>query len=52
MLINPIKIIEKRNFKRKLFPVHQQIKINKLNILNNTSYKNNNKDFIPSIQED
>ena len=52
MLINPIKIIEKRNFKRKLFPVHPQVKINKLNILNNTSYKNNNKDFIPSIQED
>ena len=48
MLINPIKIIEKRNFKRKLFPV----KLNKLNILNNTSYKNNNKDFVPSIQED
>ena len=52
MLINPIKIIEKRNFKRKLFPVHPQVKLNKLNILNNTSYKNNNKDFGPSIQED
>ena len=45
ILINPIKIIEKRNFKRKLFPVHPQVKLNKLNILNNTSYKNNNKDL-------
>ena len=50
MLINPIKIIEKRNFKRKLFPVHPQVKLNKLNIMNNTSYKNNNKDIVPSLQ--
>ena len=46
ILINPIKIIEKRNFKRKLFPIHPQVKLNKLSILNNTSYKNNtNKDL-------
>ena len=45
ILINPIKIIEKRNFKRKLFPVHPQVKLNKLNILNNTSYKNNKKEL-------
>ena len=47
MLINPIKIIEKRNFKRKLFPVHPQVKLNKLKALNKTSYKNNDKDFSP-----
>ena len=56
ILINPIKIIEKKNFKRKLFPVHPQVKLNKLNILNNTSYKNNHnsntKDYGSSIQED
>ena len=56
ILINPIKIIEKKNFKRKLFPVHPQVKLNKLNILNNTSYKNshntNTKDYGSSIQED
>ena len=45
MLINPIKIIEKKNFKRKLFPVHPQVKLNKLNLLNDSSYKNNNKDL-------
>ena len=52
ILINPIKIVEKRNFKKKLFPIHSQVKLNKLNILNNTSYKNNNKDFGTSIHED
>ena len=52
ILINPIKIIEKRNFKRKLFQAHPQVKINKLNKLNNTSYKNTNKDLIPSIQDE
>ena len=50
MLINPIKIIEKKNFKRKLFPLRPQVKLNKLNIMNNTSYKNNNKDCVTSIQ--
>ena len=52
ILINPIKIIEKRNFKRKLFQANPQVKLNILNKLNNTSYKNNNKDLNPSIQED
>ena len=52
MLINPIKIVEKRNFKRKLFPMHPQVKLNKLNALNNTSYKNNNKDFGALIHEE
>ena len=51
MLINPIKIIEKKNFKRKLFPLRTQVKLNKLNILNNTSYKNNNKEYVTSIQK-
>ena len=51
MLINPIKIIEKKNFKRKLFPVHPQVKLNKLNLLNDSSYKNNNKDLRPSIHD-
>jgi hypothetical protein len=51
MLINPIKIIEKKNFKRKLFPVHPQVKLNKLNLLNDSSYKNNNKDLRPSIND-
>ena len=51
ILINPIKIIEKRNFKRKLFPVHPQVKLNKLNIMSNTSYKNNNKEIVPSLQD-
>ena len=52
ILINPIKIIEKRNFKRKLFQGHPQVKLNILNKLNNTSYKNNNKDLNPSIQDE
>ena len=52
ILINPIKIIEKRNFKRKLFQANPQVKLNILNKLNNTSYKNNNKDLVPSIQEE
>ena len=51
MLINPIKIIEKKNFKRKLFPVHPQVKLNKLNLLNDSSYKNNNKDLRQSIND-
>ena len=51
MLINPIKIIEKKNFKRKLFPLRPQVKLNRLNILNNTSYKNNNKEYVTSIQK-
>ena len=51
MLINPIKIIEKKNFKRKLFPLRPQVKLNKLNILNNTSYKNNNKEYVTSVQK-
>ena len=46
ILINPIKIIEKKNFKRKLFPIHPQVKLNKLNLLNNSSFKNN-KDYEP-----
>ena len=54
MLINPIKIIEKKNFKRKLFPVHPQVKLSKLNLMNNTTYKNNNntKDYVSSVQDD
>ena len=54
ILINPIKIIEKKNFKRKLFPVHPQVKLNKLNIMNNTTYKNNNntKEYGSSLQEE
>ena len=54
MLINPIKIIEKKNFKRKLFPVHPQVKLNKLNIMNNTTYKNNNnkKEYGSSLQDE
>ena len=45
MLINPIKIVEKKNFKRKLFPVHAHIKLNKLNLLNNISNKNVNHEI-------
>ena len=44
MLINPIKIVEKKSFKRKLFPVHPHIKLNKLNLLNNISNKNVNQE--------
>ena len=49
MLINPIKIVEKKNFKRKLFPVHAHIKLNKLNLLNNISNKNVNHEMIKFI---
>ena len=49
MLINPIKIVEKKNFKRKLFPVQAHIKLNKLNLLNNISNKNTNKDIEISV---
>ena len=45
MLINPIKIVEKKSFKRKLFPVHAHIKLNKLNLLNNISNKNTNQEI-------
>ena len=45
MLINPIKIVEKKSFKRKLFPVHTHIKLNKLNLLNNISNKDTNQDI-------
>ena len=45
MLINPIKIVEKKNFKKKLFPVHAHIKLNKLNLLNNISNKNVNHEI-------
>ena len=46
MLINPIKIVEKKSFKRKLFPVHAHIKLNKLNLLNNISNKNTNQKIL------
>ena len=45
MLINPIKIVEKKSFKRKLFPVHAHIKLNRLNLLNNISNKNTNHEI-------
>ena len=49
MLINPIKIVEKKNFKRKLFPVQAHIKLNKLNLLNNISNKNTNHEIEISV---
>ena len=49
MLINPIKIVEKKSFKRKLFPVHPHIKLNKLNLLNNVSNKNTNQGIEISV---
>ena len=39
MLINPIKIIEKKDNKIKLNPINSQIRINKLNDINNNAYK-------------
>ena len=45
MLINPIKIVEKKSFKKKLFPVHAHIKLNRLNLLNNISNKNTNQEI-------
>ena len=39
MLINPIKIIEKKDSKVKLTPISSQIRINKLNDINNNAYK-------------
>ena len=45
MLINPIKIVEKKNFKRKLLPVHPHIKLNKLNLLNNMINKTTNQEI-------
>lgn len=51
ILINPIKIIEKKNFKRKLYPVHPQVKLNKLILLNNSLYKRNNNDESHSIHD-
>ena len=52
MLINPIKIVEKKNFKRKIFPVHAHIKLNKLNLLNNISNKNPNQEIEISVPND
>ena len=39
MLINPIKIIEKKDSKIKLNPINSQIRIIKLNDINNNAYK-------------
>ena len=39
MLINPIKIIEKKDNKIKLNPINSQIRITKLNDINNNAYK-------------
>ena len=39
ILINPIKIIEKKDNKIKLNPINSQIRINKLNDINNNAYK-------------
>ena len=39
MLINPIKIIEKKESKIKLNPINSQIRITKLNDINNNAYK-------------
>ena len=39
LLINPIKIIEKKDNKIKLNPINSQIRINKLNDINNNAYK-------------
>ena len=39
MLINPIKIIEKKDNKIKLNPINSQVRINKLNDINNNAYK-------------
>ena len=52
MLINPIKIVEKKSFKRKLFPVHPHIKLNKLNLLNNISNKNAKQESEISVPND
>ena len=49
MLINPIKIVEKKSFKRKLFPVHTHIKLNKLHLLNNISNKNANQEIEKTV---
>ena len=39
ILINPIRIIEKKDNKIKLNPINSQIRINKLNDINNNAYK-------------
>ena len=52
MLINPIKIVEKKGSKRKLFPVHTHIKLNKLNLLNNAINKNPNIETETSIHNE
>ena len=39
MLINPIKIIEKKESKIKLNPINSQVRITKLNDINNNAYK-------------
>ena len=39
ILINPIKIIEKKDNKIKLNPINSQIRINKINDINNNAYK-------------
>ena len=39
MLINPIKIIEKKESKIKLNPINSQIRLTKLNDINNNAYK-------------
>ena len=39
MLLNPIKIIEKKDAKIKLLPINSQMRINKLNDINNNAYK-------------
>ena len=39
MLLNPIKIIEKKESKIKLLPINSQMRINKLNDINNNAYK-------------
>ena len=39
ILINPIKIIEKKDNKIKLNPINSQMRINKLNDINNNAYK-------------
>ena len=51
MLINPIKIVEKKNFKRKLLPVHAHIKLNKLNLLNNMINKTTNQDIETTVAQ-
>ena len=39
VLLNPIKIIEKKDSKIKLLPINSQMRINKLNDINNNAYK-------------